>query len=173
MKKARGNMSGSTARRRPQAAPEGEPATGEAGPPPLLEESVVIVSGLPRSGTSMIMQMLAAGGVRVLTDGVCAADEHNPRGYLGEQNLDEILNSHAQTLLRRNKNLPDTPERWDRLKENYALALRQVKAFLRSRPATALLVLERSEVLHDPAAAALQIVEVDTSPHRQRGLRAH
>ena len=41
----------------------------------------VIVSGLPRSGTSMMMQMLAAGGLPVLSDGVREADEDNPRGY--------------------------------------------------------------------------------------------
>ena len=44
-------------------------------------ESIVIVSGLPRSGTSMMMQMLAAGGLPVLADGVRVADEDNPRGY--------------------------------------------------------------------------------------------
>ena len=42
---------------------------------------VTIVSGLPRSGTSLMMQMLAAGGMQVLTDGQRAADPHNPRGY--------------------------------------------------------------------------------------------
>ena len=41
----------------------------------------VIVSGLPRSGTSMMMQILAAGGLPVLSDGVRAADEDNPYGY--------------------------------------------------------------------------------------------
>ena len=46
-----------------------------------LEESLVVVSGLPRSGTSMLMQMLAAGGMPVLTDRVRDADEDNPRGY--------------------------------------------------------------------------------------------
>lgn len=30
----------------------------------------------------MMMQMLAAGGLPVLSDGARAADEHNPRGYL-------------------------------------------------------------------------------------------
>lgn len=40
-----------------------------------------MVSGLPRSGTSMLMQMLAAGGMPVLTDGVRQADEDNPYGY--------------------------------------------------------------------------------------------
>jgi tetratricopeptide (TPR) repeat protein len=49
---------------------------------PLADDEIVIVSGLPRSGTSMLMQMLAAGGVPILTDGKRAADEDNPRGYL-------------------------------------------------------------------------------------------
>ena len=42
---------------------------------------IVIVSGLPRSGTSMAMKMLAAGGMPLLTDGVRGADESNPKGY--------------------------------------------------------------------------------------------
>ncbi len=43
---------------------------------------VTIVSGLPRTGTSMMMQMLAAGGIEPFTDGRRAADADNPRGYL-------------------------------------------------------------------------------------------
>lgn len=42
---------------------------------------ITIVSGLPRSGTSMMMQLLAAGGVTLLTDDVRAADTDNPKGY--------------------------------------------------------------------------------------------
>ena len=42
---------------------------------------ITIVSGLPRSGTSMMMQMLVAGGLPALTDGERAADDDNPRGY--------------------------------------------------------------------------------------------
>ena len=42
---------------------------------------IIVVSGLPRSGTSLAMQMLAAGGVPIATDGVRHADESNPRGY--------------------------------------------------------------------------------------------
>ncbi|MGH9404769.1 MAG: sulfotransferase domain-containing protein [Terriglobia bacterium] len=38
-------------------------------------------SGLPRSGTSLMMQMLAAGGLMLLTDGQRTADPNNPRGY--------------------------------------------------------------------------------------------
>jgi hypothetical protein len=43
---------------------------------------ITIVSGLPRSGTSLMMQMLAAGGMSVLSDGERQADVDNPRGYL-------------------------------------------------------------------------------------------
>lgn len=42
---------------------------------------ITVVSGLPRSGTSLVMQMLAAGGMQVLTDGVRQSDEDNPAGY--------------------------------------------------------------------------------------------
>lgn len=41
----------------------------------------VLVSGLPRSGTSLMMQLLHAGGMPVMTDGKRAADEDNPEGY--------------------------------------------------------------------------------------------
>ena len=42
---------------------------------------ITVVSGLPRSGTSLMMQMLAAGGMPVLSDGERQADADNPRGY--------------------------------------------------------------------------------------------
>jgi hypothetical protein len=42
---------------------------------------VTVVSGMPRSGTSLMMRMLDAGGIPALTDGSRAADSHNPNGY--------------------------------------------------------------------------------------------
>jgi hypothetical protein len=42
---------------------------------------IVVVSGLPRSGTSLMMQMLKAGGIELVTDGERGADDDNPRGY--------------------------------------------------------------------------------------------
>ena len=52
------------------------------GAPPADRASVVtVVTGLPRSGTSMMMQMLAAGGIPAHTDGIREPDEDNPRGY--------------------------------------------------------------------------------------------
>lgn len=43
--------------------------------------TVTVVSGLPRSGTSMLMRMLEAGGIPALTDRIRAADDDNPKGY--------------------------------------------------------------------------------------------
>ncbi|HID50823.1 MAG TPA: sulfotransferase family protein [Anaerolineae bacterium] len=42
---------------------------------------VIIVSGLPRSGTSMMMKMLQAGGIEPVVDNIRAADDDNPKGY--------------------------------------------------------------------------------------------
>ncbi|MFN9625267.1 MAG: tetratricopeptide repeat protein, partial [Planctomycetota bacterium] len=73
-----------------------KPAFRELEPLDLL-----LVSGLPRSGTSLMMQILQAGGVPLLTDGKRTADEDNPEGYWeweaikGIARNPEIL-SHAQ-----------------------------------------------------------------------------
>jgi hypothetical protein len=55
-----------------------------------MGEPVTIVAGLPRSGTSMMMQMLAAGGLPVLTDRVRQPDEDNPRGYYEFEPVKEV-----------------------------------------------------------------------------------
>jgi hypothetical protein len=47
----------------------------------MERETIAVVSGLPRSGTSMMMRMLEAGGLEVLTDNIRTADKDNPRGY--------------------------------------------------------------------------------------------
>ena len=44
-------------------------------------EIITIVSGLPRSGTSMMMSMLEAGGMKLFVDNLRTADEDNPKGY--------------------------------------------------------------------------------------------
>ena len=51
---------------------------------------ITIVSGLPRSGTSLMMQMLAAGGLPVLSDGERKADTDNPRGYLEWERIKKL-----------------------------------------------------------------------------------
>src|SRR5512145_1836571 len=57
-------------------------------------EPIVVVSGLPRSGTSMMMNMLAAGGIEILSDGERAADIDNPKGYF---ELERIKNLEKET----------------------------------------------------------------------------
>jgi hypothetical protein len=53
-------------------------------------EPVIVVSGLPRSGTSMAMQMLAAAGVPVVTDGIRQAGEDNPKGYFEDERVKDL-----------------------------------------------------------------------------------
>lgn len=45
------------------------------------DQEFILVSGLPRSGTSLMMQMLRAGGLESMTDGLRVPDEDNPEGY--------------------------------------------------------------------------------------------
>jgi hypothetical protein len=51
---------------------------------------ITIVSGLPRSGTSLMMQMLAAGGLPILSDGERKSDTDNPRGYLEWERIKQL-----------------------------------------------------------------------------------
>ena len=51
---------------------------------------ITIVSGLPRSGTSLMMQMLVAGGMTPLSDGERPPDEDNPRGYLEWERIKQL-----------------------------------------------------------------------------------
>jgi hypothetical protein len=59
------------------------------------QQVVTIVSGLPRSGTSMMMKMLEAGGMHVLTDHVRTADEDNPKGYYEFERVKQIEHDQA------------------------------------------------------------------------------
>jgi hypothetical protein len=51
---------------------------------------VVIVSGLPRSGTSMAMKMLEAGGLELVVDNIRTADEDNPKGYYEDERVKDL-----------------------------------------------------------------------------------
>jgi hypothetical protein len=46
-----------------------------------IESDIIVVSGLPRSGTSLMMQMLDRGGIAIVSDHIRAPDTDNPRGY--------------------------------------------------------------------------------------------
>jgi hypothetical protein len=60
---------------------------------------VIVVSGLPRSGTSMMMRMLEAGGAPLWTDDVRAADESNPRGYYELERVKELGKSDTSWMV--------------------------------------------------------------------------
>jgi protein-L-isoaspartate O-methyltransferase len=60
-------------------------------------EAITIVSGLPRSGTSMMMAMLEAGGMQLLVDNIRTADEDNPKGYYEFERVKRI--QHDQSWL--------------------------------------------------------------------------
>ncbi|HSR42953.1 MAG TPA: sulfotransferase domain-containing protein, partial [Longimicrobiales bacterium] len=60
----------------------------------------IVVSGLPRSGTSMMMQMLHAGGVETVTDGRRTADESNPEGYFELERVKSLETDPDMSWLR-------------------------------------------------------------------------
>ncbi|MGC1450672.1 MAG: hypothetical protein WA830_11595 [Candidatus Sulfotelmatobacter sp.] len=61
----------------------------------MKERIITIVSGPPRSGTSLMMQMLVAGGMNALSDGERHADTDNPRGYLEWERIKQLPNDPA------------------------------------------------------------------------------
>ena len=63
------------------------------------DEKIIIVSGLPRSGTSMMMSALQAGGVPLLTDHQRQADSNNPRGYFEYEQVKTLPKGQSGWLL--------------------------------------------------------------------------
>ena len=61
----------------------------------MNNDTITIVSGLPRSGTSMMMKMLTAGGLELLADNIRVADEDNPKGYFEFERVKQIENDKA------------------------------------------------------------------------------
>jgi len=64
---------------------------------------IVVVSGLPRSGTSMIMKMLEAGGIPVIIDGIRTADEDNPKGYYEDERVKNLAQEKDKRWLKASK----------------------------------------------------------------------
>jgi hypothetical protein len=84
-----------------------------------MAEPVIVVSGLPRSGTSLMMTMLTQAGVRVVTDNERTADDDNPNGYFE---------------LERVKQLPKGDIAW--LADAPGKAVKVISMLLRHLPAT-------------------------------------
>jgi LPS sulfotransferase NodH len=161
---------------------------------PRRNDPVIIVSGLPRSGTSMMMKVLAAGGLEVLTDNLRSPDENNPKGYYEfervkkmpdgdlawvkeargkvvkiisallqylpleynykiifmRRNIDEILASQRQMLIRAGK--PDSQNGDQQMAELFSKHLRQVEMWLANQPKMEVLYISYNETLRDPSA---------------------
>lgn len=189
----------------------------------MNREFITIVSGLPRSGTSMMMSALVAGGLSALTDNIRTADEDNPKGYFElekvkelehdiawledargkvikvisallkrlpdqhhykiifmRRNMDEILASQKQMLIRRGE--PTDKVGDERMAEMFGKHLRDVEAWLEKQSNMDVLYVSYNEVLNNPAAnvetinnflgglldAEKMTVTVDRKLHRQR-----
>lgn len=60
--------------------------------------AIIVVSGLPRSGTSMMMKMLAAAPIDVFTDNLRVADEDNPEGYFESERVKNLKHGDFEWL---------------------------------------------------------------------------
>jgi hypothetical protein len=65
----------------------------------VFGKPVVVVSGLPRSGTSMLMKMLEAGGIDLIVDGLRTADEDNPKGYYEDERVKDLTKEKDKAWL--------------------------------------------------------------------------
>jgi hypothetical protein len=64
---------------------------------------IVVVSGLPRSGTSMAMKMIEAGGMNMVIDNVRTADEDNPKGYYEDQRVMDLAQTDDKSWLKESR----------------------------------------------------------------------
>lgn len=83
----------------------------------VSDKPIIIVSGLPRSGTSLMMKMLAEGGMQIVTDAIRHADEDNPNGYF-----------ELETV----KSLPEGNLTW--LQDNSGRAVKVISSLLEYLP---------------------------------------
>lgn len=66
----------------------------------MTQDMITVVSGLPRSGTSMMMKMLEAGGIELLTDNIRTADEDNPKGYYELERVKQLPKDQEKSWLK-------------------------------------------------------------------------
>ena len=70
-----------------------------------FSDFITIVSGLPRSGTSMMMKMLDSGNMPLLTDKTRKADEDNPKGYYEYEKVKKLEDDNSWLGLARGKTI--------------------------------------------------------------------
>lgn len=84
-----------------------------------IKGTITIVSGMPRSGTSMMMQMLNAGGLKALTDHTRQEDENNPKGYLEYEKVKNLARDNSWIHEGENKVVKVIAQLLQYLPENY------------------------------------------------------
>ncbi|MBD3857480.1 MAG: hypothetical protein IFK92_13350 [Acidobacteria bacterium] len=111
---------------------------------------VVIVSGLPRSGTSMAMKMLEAGGMELVVDNIRTADEDNPKGYYEDERVKDLAEMKDKEWLdgARGKVIKVTM---------YESHLEKVQFQLRFRPYFEAIYLDFASVVAEPEREARRI----------------
>ena len=133
-----------------------------------MEDTIIIVSGLPRSGTSMMMAMLGAGGIPLMTDTVRRADSDNPHGYFEYEPVKRLRTDASWIPMARGKALKVVSPLLTALPSNCRYAVlfmeRNLEEVLTSQRA----MLEKS------AAARLTAEGLDDgpSPRREDRLKA-
>jgi tetratricopeptide (TPR) repeat protein len=127
------------------------------------KEQIVIVSGLPRSGTSLMMQMLNEGGLQVLTDDNRKADISNPKGYFEYDSAMSIHKDNSWLELAKDKSVDLTeiiksqqkmigkdPETLPmRLFDAYNKQLNQVEMWKNKEPGVELVYLDYKKILNN------------------------
>ena len=128
---------------------------------------ITVVSGLPRSGTSLVMQMLAAGGIPVLGDDLRRADEDNPRGYLEYEKVkslerdstwlpEEVLRSQEKMLERRGQ--PPGPPA-EMMAAHFQKHLQTVEQWLSRQPNIQVHYCDHAQLIESPAQTSALIQE--------------
>jgi hypothetical protein len=155
------------------------------------KEIITVVSGLPRSGTSMMMKMLEAGGMEIMKDGIRKADDDNPNGYYEfekakelekdtswlkdakgkvvkiisallehlpekynykiifmHRNMDEILNSQRQMLIRRGEPADEVSD--EKMSKMFLKHLQTVEEKLKKKSNIDVLPVHYNEFLKEP-----------------------
>ena len=157
----------------------------------MNKEIITVVSGLPRSGTSMMMKMLEAGGMEIMKDGIRKADDDNPNGYYEfekakelekdtswlkdakgkvvkiisallehlpekynykiifmHRNMDEILNSQRQMLIRRGEPTDEVSD--EKMNKMFLKHLQTVEEKLKKKSNIDVLPVHYNEFLEEP-----------------------
>jgi hypothetical protein len=148
-----------------------------------MNAEIIVVSGLPRSGTSLMMQMLDQGGIEVVTDNVRTPDRDNPKGYYEYELVKKIKTDKSWLPATRGKafkmvsqllyELP-TGEQYrivfmernldemlvsQEMKRSYALHLERIRAWLRQQANMQVCYVEYAQLIERPEEQARRVSE--------------